>query len=333
MKQATPEPRELPKATAAESAGHTNYEPPLLHPVHRFGSRTIDFRRQAALMAIINRTPDSFYDTGRTFGLDAAINASMTALAEGADWVDIGGQPFAPGVCLSTDEEADRVIPVITEVRHHSNAILSTDTSNPEVAYLSIKAGANAINDTSGLRNPDLAAAVAESGAHLIIAHSLAPRRSPWPRPGYHDVVAEVRDFLRRKIDEAIRLGVSEEQIIIDPGHDLNKNTLHSLEITRRLEHIAALGFPVLAAVSNKDFIGETLDRPKDERVEGSLAAAVICLLKGARILRMHNIRAAADALHLTEAVLGWRNPLTLEHNLEHHTTGEQVPQRSGALL
>lgn len=333
MKQATPETRELPGAAAAASPGATTYHPPLLHPVHRFGSRIIDFRRQAALMAIINRTPDSFYDTGRTFGLEAAIDASMAALAEGADWIDIGGQPFAPGACLSTREETDRVIPVITEVRQRSNTIISSDTSNPEVAQLSIKAGANAINDTSGLRNPDVAAAVAESGAHLVIVHSLAPPRSAWPYPSYHDVVGVVRDFLCRKIDEAIRLGVTEEQIIIDPGHDLNKNTLHSLELTRCLGRIAALGFPVLAAVSNKDFIGETLGKAKDERVEGSLAAAVICLLNGARILRMHNIRAAAAALHLTEAVLGWRNPVSLQHNMRHRNMGKPVPQRPRALL
>jgi dihydropteroate synthase len=309
------------------------YEPALLHPVHRFGSRIVDFRRQAALMAIINRTPDSFYDTGRTFGLEAAVDASMAALAKGADWIDIGGRPFAPGGCLSTREEADRVIPVITEVRHRSSTIISTDTFNPDVAQLSIKAGADAINDTSGLRNPDMAAAVAESGAQLVITHSLAPPRSAWPRPDYHDVVGEVRDFLCRKIDEAIRLGVTEEQIIIDPGHDLNKNTLHSLELTRRLGRIAALGFPVLAAVSNKDFIGETLGKARDERVAGSLAAAVICLLNGARILRMHNIAAAADALHLTEAVLGWRGPVSLQHNMGYRKRGEPVPQPPKGLL
>jgi dihydropteroate synthase len=323
---------EPPEWTAVPAPRGVAYDPPLLHPVHRFGSRIIDFRRQAALMAIINRTPDSFYDAGRTVGLEAAIDASMAALAEGADWIDIGGQPFASGACLSTREEADRVIPVITEVRQRSDTIISTDTFNPEVAELSIKAGANAINDTSGLRNPDMAAAVAESGAHLVIAHSLAPPRSASPRPRYDDVVGVVRDFLCRKIDEALRLGVTDEQIIIDPGHDLNKNTLHSLELTRCLGRIAALGFPVLAAVSNKDFIGETLGKAKGERVEGSLAAAIICLLNGARILRMHNIRAAAAALHLTEAVLGWRNPVSLQHNMGHHEMGESVPQRSRAL-
>ena len=317
--------REPPKWTAVPAPRGAAYEPAFLHPVHRFGSQTIDFRRQAALMAIINRTPDSFYDAGQTFSLDAAIDASMAALAEGADWIDIGGQPFAPGVPLTTSEEADRVIPVIAEVRRRSGTIISADTSNPEVAQLSIAAGANAINDTSGLGNRDMAAVIAATGTHLIIIHSLAPPRTAWPEPAYHDVVGEVRDFLCRRIDEALRLGVTEEQIIIDPGHDLNKNTLHSLELTRCLERITALGFPVLAAVSNKDFIGETLGKATGDRVEGSLAAAVICLLKGARILRMHNIPAAASALHLTEAVLGWRKPLSLHHNMKKPTTGTQM--------
>ena len=298
------------------------YTPTFLHPVHRFGARTLDFRRQTALMAIINRTPDSFYDAGRTYDLDAAVQACMDAVAAGAEWIDIGGQPFAPGTPLTTREEADRVIPVIETVRHQSKTILSADTFNPEVAALSIKAGAFAINDTSGLRNPEMAAVVAGSDAHLIITHSLAPPRTPWPAPRYGDISHDVRDFLQRKVDQAIALGVAEEQILLDPGHDLNKNTLHSLELTRRLEVITSLGFPVLASVSNKDFIGETLGKARNERVEGSLAAAVICVMKGARIFRMHNVAPALAALHLTEAVLGWRKPLELHHNMTSSGAG-----------
>lgn len=310
-----------------EACPDITYMPAFRHPMHRFGARTIDFRRQTALMAIINRTPDSFYDQGRTFNLDAAVDASLAAVDAGADWIDIGGQPFAPGTALTAKEEADRVIPVIEELRRQSDTIISADTFNPEVAELSIKAGANAINDTSGLRNPDMAAVIAGTDTHLIITHSLAPPRSHWPVPAYQDVTGQVRDFLQRKVDQAIRLGVSERHIIIDPGHDLNKNTLHSLELTRGLERITSLGLPVLASVSNKDFIGETLGKERDDRVEGSLAAAVICVLKGARILRMHNVAPAASALRLTEAVLGWRKPLVLRHNMEG-----PVPGREGGL-
>ncbi|MCZ2402752.1 dihydropteroate synthase [Paenarthrobacter sp. Z7-10] len=292
------------------------FQPPLLNPIHEFGGRTLDFSRKVALMAIINRTPDSFYDGGRTFSLDAAVAASLQAVDDGADWVDIGGVPFSPGPALSPWEEAERVVPVIEAVAARSNVIISVDTFTPKVAELSIAAGAHVINDTTGLQDPDLAAVVAASDAHLVITHSLASPRTVFPRPHYEDVVAEVVSFLRAKVDLALKLGIAENRIILDPGHDLNKNTLHSLELTHRFRDIAALGFPSLAAVSNKDFIGETLGQEKQQRMAGSLAAAVMCVLGGARIVRMHNVSAAHSAVRLTEAALGWREPEYLLHNM-----------------
>lgn len=293
-----------------------SYQPPLLHPIHSIGQRTLDFRRRVALMAVINRTPDSFYDAGATFALDAAVTAAVQAVGDGADWVDIGGVPFAPGPALGAAEEAARVVPVIRAVRQRSDVIISADTFLPVVAEAAIEAGATVINDTTGLANPDLARVAANAGVHLVITHSLAAPRTAYPRPLYGDVVAEVAEFLYRRTGYAQELGVPPEKIIIDPGHDLNKNTLHSLELTRRLAEIAALGYPVLAAVSNKDFIGETLDAPKQERVEGSLAAGVASIMNGARILRMHNVAAASRAIRMTEAILGWRDPAYLRHNM-----------------
>lgn len=300
----------------SQAALHGTYLPALEHPVHTFGTRRIDFSRQVALMAIINRTPDSFYDGGRTFALDAAVDAALGAVDDGADWVDIGGVPFAPGPALSAAEEADRIVPVIEAVRSRSDVVISADTFLPEVAQASIAAGANVINDTTGLRNKDLAAVVAESGVHIVITHSLAVPRTVYPRPEYADVVAEVGDFLRRRVDAALDLGIAADKIIIDPGHDLNKNTLHSLEITRRFREIADLGFPALAAVSNKDFIGETLGQEKKDRLAGSLAAAVMCIVNGARIVRMHNVAEARSAVRLVEAAFGWREPAYLRHNM-----------------
>ncbi|MFD1212377.1 dihydropteroate synthase [Arthrobacter sp. GCM10027362] len=290
--------------------------PVLRHPVHAFGSRQIDFSRQVALMAIINRTPDSFYDGGRTFALDAAVGAALQAVDDGADWVDVGGVPFAPGPALPAAEEAERIVPVIEAVRAASDVVISADTYLPEVAAAAIKAGANVINDTTGLQDKDMAAVVADAGVHLVITHSLAAPRTVYPRPQYQDVVKEVAHFLRRKVDLAVELGIPAEKIIIDPGHDLNKNTLHSLEITRRFAEIAALGFPALAAVSNKDFIGETLNQPKQDRLAGSLAAAVMCIMNGARIVRMHSIPESSSAVRLAEAALGWRLPAYLKHNM-----------------
>ncbi len=267
-------------------------------------------------MAVINRTPDSFYDGGATFALQAAVDASIKAVDDGADWVDIGGAPFSPGDPIPVSEEIDRIVPVISAVRAASDVIISADTFRPEVARQALAAGANVVNDTTGLRDPDLAAVVAGAGAHLVITHSLAEPRTVYPRPTYDDVVRAISDFLLRKVDAAVRLGIPEDRILLDAGHDLNKNTLHSLEITRRFPEISGLGFPTLAAVSNKDFIGETLDRPKRERVEGSLAAAVICILGGARVVRMHDVVASRAAINLTEAVLGWREPAYLRHNM-----------------
>lgn len=296
--------------------GSPLFIPRLLHARHEFGQRVLDFDRQIALMAIINRTPDSFYDGGRTFALQAAVDASLRAVADGADWVDIGGAPFAPGPAIPAVEEADRILPVIRAVREASDVVISADTFLPEVAEQAIRAGANVVNDTTGLRNRDLAAVIAESGAHVVITHSLAEPRTVLGRPTYTDVVAEVADFLVRQVDLAVALGISEDRILVDPGHDLNKNTLHSLEITRRFSEIAGLGFPTLAAVSNKDFIGETLDLPKQERAEGSIAAAVMCALGGARVLRMHNVAAARSAINMVEAAMGWRRPAYLKHNM-----------------
>ncbi|MBG6214583.1 dihydropteroate synthase [Cryobacterium sp. CAN_C3] len=289
--------------------------PQLDAPRRLIGGRIFDFDREVAVMAIINRTPDSFYDRGATFALDASVGAAHQAIADGADWIDIGGAKFAPGPAVPIDEEIDRVVPVVEALRE-SGVVISVDTFHPAVAAASIAAGAHVINDTTGVHDPAMADVVADSDATLVITHSLAAPRMPYPSPRYDDVVAEVRGFLLARVDRAIGRGVPRERIIIDPGHDLNKNTRHSLEITRRLGEITGLGLPTLVAVSNKDFVGESLDRPRGERVEGSLAAAVVCILQGARIVRMHNVRAAVDAVRMTEAVLGFREPAYERHNL-----------------
>ena len=281
------------------------------------GGREFDFERQVAVMAVVNRTPDSFYDKGSTFALDRAVSASVRAAEQGADWVDIGGVPFGRGPAVSLQEEIDRVIPVVAGIHERSDVVVSVDTTRAEVARLSIAAGASVVNDTSGLHDPAMLETVASSSAQLVITHSLGEPRSEPVRPEYDDLVASVIEHLRERVERALAGGIPRERIIVDPGHDLNKNTLHTLELTRRLGEVAALGLPVLAAVSNKDFIDETLDRPQGERLEGSLAAAVICILNGARIVRMHDVRQAVDAVRLTEAVLGWRAPAFLRHNIE----------------
>ena len=282
----------------------------------RIGPREFDFSRQVAVMAIVNRTPDSFYDRGATFALDAAVAAAHAALEQGADWIDIGGAKFAPGPAIPVDEEADRVVPVVAALAG-SGAVISVDTFHPEVARRAIAAGAHVINDTTGIHDPAMADVVADSDATLVVTHSLAAPRTPYPSPVYVDVVAEVGAFLRERVDLARARGVPDERLVIDPGHDLNKNTLHSLELTRRLDEIASIGLPLLVALSNKDFIGESLGRrDRRDRLAGSLAAAVYCIGKGARVLRVHNVRETVDAVRMVEAIEGWREPVFLEHNL-----------------
>ncbi|GIT80373.1 dihydropteroate synthase [Leifsonia sp. LS1] len=292
------------------------YLPPLRIPVRTIGARTFDFSRQVAVMAVVNRTPDSFFDQGRTYALEAAVDACFEAVARGADWVDIGGAPFAPGEPVPVEDEIERVVPVVELLRRGSDVVISVDTFHSRVARASLAAGATVINDTTGLSDPDLARVVADSEATLVITHSLAEPRTVYPRPHYGDVVTEVADFLLDRVERAREAGVPEERIIVDPGHDLNKNTLHSLELTRRLSEIADLGYPTLAAVSNKDFIGETLDAPRGERLEGSLAAAVVSIVNGARIIRMHDVHASVAAARMTEAILGLRAPAHLRHNM-----------------
>jgi dihydropteroate synthase len=282
----------------------------------RIGPREFDFTRQVAVMAIVNRTPDSFYDRGTTFALDAAVGAAHAALDAGADWIDIGGAKFAPGPVVPVDEEAGRVIPVVAALAD-SGAVISVDTFHPEVARRAIEAGAHVINDTTGIHDPALADVVAASDATLVVTHSLAAPRTAYPGPEYRDVVAEVGAFLRDRLDLARARGVPDERLVIDPGHDLNKNTLHSLELTRRLDEIASIGLPLLVALSNKDFIGESLGRrDRRDRLPGSLAAAVYCIGKGARIVRVHNVRETVDAVRMVEAIEGWREPAFLEHNM-----------------
>ncbi|UAJ78535.1 dihydropteroate synthase [Leifsonia sp. ZF2019] len=292
------------------------YLPPLRIPVRTIGARTFDFSRQVAVMAVVNRTPDSFFDQGRTYALEAAVDACFEAVARGADWVDIGGAPFAPGEPVPVEDEIERVVPVVELLRRGSDVVISVDTFHSRVARASLAAGATVINDTTGLSDPDLARVVADSEATLVITHSLAEPRTVYPRPQYGDVVTEVADFLLDRVERAREAGVPEERIIVDPGHDLNKNTLHSLELTRRLSEIADLGYPTLAAVSNKDFIGETLNAPRGERLEGSLAAAVVSIVNGARIIRMHDVHASVAAARMTEAILGLRAPAHLRHNM-----------------
>jgi dihydropteroate synthase len=281
-----------------------------------FGRRTFDFGRRVAVMAILNRTPDSFYDRGATYGFGAAVAAGERALAEGADWLDVGGVKAGPGAPVDQAEELERVVPLVEALRGRTDAVISVDTVRPGVARQALAAGADVVNDPSGLHDPRVAEVAAEAGAGLVVMHTGGPPRTRPHRPAYTDVVAEVRAFLTGRVALAIRHGVPAERVIVDPGHDFHKNTFHSLELTRRLGELADLGHPLLVALSNKDFVGETLDVPLGQRLEGSLAAAAFCVAAGASIVRVHEVEATVRVVRMTEAILGHRPPAATRRGL-----------------
>jgi dihydropteroate synthase len=294
-----------------------SYLPPLRDPIRTIGRRRFDFDHQIVVMGIVNRTPDSFFDGGETYALDEAVAAALAADETGADWIDIGGFPFSPDTPeVTAAEEIERLLPVVEQVSAVSDIVVSVDTFRPEVAARCIDAGAVVINDATGLHDPELADLVAARGATLVITHSLALPHQHHHRPQYNDVVTEIKTFLAERIQLAVDHGVPEGRIVIDPGHDLNKNTLHTLELTRRLAEIADLGLPMLAAVSNKDFVGEATGLPKSDRMAPSIAVATMCALNGARILRMHDAAASVAAARMIEAVMGFRPPVYLQHNI-----------------
>jgi dihydropteroate synthase len=253
-----------------------------------------------AIMAVVNRTPDSFFDRGRTYGFAAALDAVNGAVDGGADIVDIGGVKAGPGDEVSPAEEIRRVADLVAAVRErHPHLIISVDTWRAEVGEVVAEAGADLLNDTWGGVDPDLAKVAAKHGIGLVCAHAgrVAPRTRPH-RIAYADVVADVIGHTADLADRAVAAGVPRESILIDPAHDFGKNTWHSLEVSRRLHEMVATGWPVLVAVSNKDFVGETLGGlPVDERHAGTLATLAVSAWQGARVFRVHDAASARTAL------------------------------------
>ncbi len=252
-----------------------------------------------AIMAVVNRTPDSFYDQGSTFQFGAALAAAGRAVAAGAQIVDIGGVKAGPGAEVSPAEEIRRVAGLVAAVRErYPDVVISADTWRAEVGAAAAAAGADLLNDAWGGVDPGLAEVAASHRIGLVCAHTggLAPRTGSH-RPGYDDVVADVLASVCGQADRAMAAGVPPDSILIDPAHDFGKTTWHSLAVTRRLGELTATGWPVLVALSNKDFIGETLGLPVDERAEGTLAALTISAWLGARVFRVHDPAAARDAL------------------------------------
>lgn len=264
-----------------------------------------------AVMAIINRTPDSFYEPGSTFELSAALEHLDAVVDQGADIVDVGGVRAGYGEPVNTAEEVDRTAEFVALTRErYPDLVISVDTWRSEVANQLCALGAHLINDTWAGYDPELAAVAAEHDAGLVCSHTggLPPRTDPH-RVQYDDVVADVLATTTRLARLAQSAGVRAESILIDPTHDFGKNTRHSLELTRRLDEMTAAGWPVLVALSRKDFIGETLNVGPEERLEGTLAATAISAWHGARVFRAHDIAHTRSTLDMVASIAGSREP------------------------
>jgi len=262
-------------------------------------------------MAIVNRTPDSFYDRGATFGDKAAMVAVDRAVAAGAQVVDIGGVKAGPGPTVDAAEETGRTVGFVAAVRErHPDVVISIDTWRAEVAGPAVDAGADLINDTWGGADPHLAEVAAATGAGLVCAHAggLTPRTRPH-RVHYDDVVADVVDTVAGLAERAVALGVRRDGVLIDPAHDFGKNTWHSLELTRRLGELVDTGWPVLVALSRKDFLGETLGLPPADRLEATLAATAVSAWLGARMFRAHDVTETMRVLNTVASIRGDRPP------------------------
>jgi dihydropteroate synthase len=263
------------------------------------------------LMAIVNRTPDSFYDRGATYGMDAALARVDQVVAEGADMVDIGGVKAAPGLEVDAAEEIRRTVELVAAIRAaHPLLPISIDTWRAEVAREALAAGADVVNDAWGGVDPMLAAVAAGAGAGIVCTHAggLPPRTRPH-RVTYDDVVADIVVRTTSLAEAAVAAGVARDRVLIDPGHDFGKNTRHSLEATRRLDELVATGWPVLVALSNKDFVGETLDVPLEERLTGTLAVTAVSAWLGARVFRAHDVAPTRQTLDMVASIRGDRPP------------------------
>lgn len=269
-------------------------------------------------MAIVNRTPDSFYDKGATYAEGAALDAVDRAVAEGADIVDIGGVRAGSGTPVDAAEEIRRVGGFVETVRsRYPELIISVDTWRASVGRVVASAGADLLNDAWEGADPGLASVAAEFGVGLVCTHAghLPPRTKPH-RVAYPDVTGDVVNTVVGLASRAASMGVRPDGILIDPGHDFGKNSRHSLTVTRELGRLVETGWPVLVALSRKDFVGETLDLPASDRLYGTLSATAVSAWLGARVFRAHDVAATRQVLDMVATIRGDRQPAVSRRGL-----------------
>jgi dihydropteroate synthase len=275
-----------------------------LNMLWRCRQRTIDLTRPV-VMGILNVTPDSFSDAGRYAGLEAALERARQIVAEGAGIIDVGGQSTRPGaLAVQESVEIARAVPVIEGIAASCDVAISIDSSKPGVMRAAVAAGACIINDVYALREPGARAVAAESQVGVCLMHMQGEPRTMQDSPHYNDVVGEVMEFLAQERRACIEAGVASDAIALDPGFGFGKNLEHNLTLLRELPRLAALGAPLLVGVSRKSVIGKILGKSVNDRLYGGLGLAALAVVKGARIIRTHDVGPTVDAVRSVSAVL-----------------------------
>lgn len=273
--------------------------------------------KKTLIMGVLNVTPDSFFDKGRFFDKDRALARGLEMIEEGADIIDVGGESTRPGAdAVSVGEELNRVMPVIEGLAKERRVVISVDTRKADVADAALMAGAGIVNDVSGLAfDARMASVAAKHGAHVILMHMKGTPKDMQANPVYSDVIGEIRQVLEGSIDKALNAGIEKDHIIVDPGIGFGKDLGHNIEILRRLDEFKVLGCPICIGTSRKSFIGKITgsDDPAD-RLGGTIATCVIAIIKGARILRVHDVKEAAQAARVTDAVTEESNQWISSH-------------------
>ncbi len=261
---------------------------------------------QVRVMGVINTTPDSFSDGGQFDTTDKALRYAMKLIDDGVDILDIGGESTRPGSQnVDASEELARTIPLIQAIRKESDVQISIDTNKPEVMQQAVAEGANLINSIWALRQDDVLAVAAQSGAAVCLMHMQGTPETMQQNPCYDDVVSEVTEYLRQRIEAAVEAGIARENIIVDPGFGFGKTLQHNLLLLKSLAQLKALDVPLLVGMSRKSMIGTILNKPVDQRLYGSISTAVIAAMQGADIIRVHDVAQTIDALAIVDAVNG----------------------------
>ncbi len=279
-----------------------NFSPPY---ILSSGDKKLDLATPK-IMGILNVTSDSFADGGRYMQVDLAIEHALQMIQDGADIIDIGGESSRPGsLGISEQEELERVLPVLEKLRSETDAFISVDTCKAGVMHQVIQAGADMINDINALLSAGAMQVIQQSSVAVCLMHKKGESSTMQQNPHYENVITEVKDFLKQRVEDCFQAGIYHDRIIVDPGFGFGKSIQHNLALLKNLKDLQDLGLPILVGWSRKATLGEILKCLPADRLHGSLAAAVIAIINGANILRVHDVKPTADALKVTAAVLG----------------------------